>query len=260
MWDKVFNLFKNKIVCSFLSGQIKVSPIEGMLRCSWIKLFSPTDWKLPIPPTLIPTFWTTESSLISTISYSLLQPNTTQSHHQYPQGIPPRLVKKVLSLEYIDMAELLLENYDYADEAECSHSARSARRSPVANIIVWLDCYASLMSVLCSAYPEKFGQFILYQKTIFLAHCRFAGEGWVIYDGSYHRQASNARSLDWGQIDGHLRNEIFTGKAKAIACRRICLSEMHSHVDCPQVHAGSSSVANPISQQKWPAGRQAVPQ
>ena len=225
-----------------------------MLRCPWIKLFSSADWRLPILPTSIPTFRTTEStssssasSLISTINYSLLQPNTTQSHPQYPQGIPPRLVKKVLSLEYIDMAELLLENYDYADETECSHSTRSACQSPVTNIIVWLDCYASLMSVLCSAYPEKFGQFMLYQKTI-IAHCRFAGEGWVIYDSSYHRQASNARSLDWGQIDGHLRNEIFTGKAKAIARHRICLSEMHSHVDCPQAHAGSSSVANPISQ------------
>jgi len=44
-----------------------------------------------------PTFQTTEStssisasSLIYTINYSLLQSNTTQSHSQYLQGIPPK--------------------------------------------------------------------------------------------------------------------------------------------------------------------------
>ena len=167
----------------------------------------------------------------------MIQANYMKSHPQYPQGIPPKLLKKILALEYIDMAELLSENYDYLDEAEspcCSHSTRSSRRFPVTNIIVWLDCYASLVSVLCSAYPDKVGQFMMYQKTIILAHRRFAGEGWVMYDSSYRRQASNAKSLDWGQMDGHLWNEIFTGSAKAIARCKICLSEMHSHVDCPQ--------------------------
>jgi len=96
------------------------------------------------------------------------------------------------------------------------------------------DCYASLVSVLCLAQPEKFGQFMAYQKTIIKAHRRFAGDGWIIYDSFYCRQAANIKSLDWGLMDGHLWNELFTGRPKAIARCRICLSELHSQTDCPE--------------------------
>jgi len=58
------------------------------------------------------------------------------------------------------------------------------------------------------------------------------GDGWVIYDSSYWRQAASIKFRDWGQMDGRLWNEIFTGRAKAIACCRICLSE---HTDCSQI-------------------------
>jgi len=151
--------------------------------------------------------------------------------------IPPKLVKKILALEYVDMAELLAEHYNSHEESEspcCSHSSKSSRRTPVSNIVVWLDCYASLVAVLSSAHPEKFNQFMMYQKTIILAYQRFAGDGWVVYDSSYRRQAANTKFLDWGQMDGRLWNEIFTGRAKAIARCKICLSELHSHTDCPQ--------------------------
>jgi len=67
------------------------------------------------------------------------------------------------------------------------HAAVTVLEALVGNIIVWLDCYALMVSVLSSAYLEKFGQFMLYQKNISLASCRFIGEGWVIYDSSYRR-------------------------------------------------------------------------
>ena len=163
---------------------------------------------------------------------------TPQSYVQYPKALPPRLVKKILALEFIDMAELQSDHWDSYEETEptccSSHSTRSTRRTPVTNILIWLDCYASLVSVLCSAHPEKFSQFMIYQRTIIKAHRRFAGDGWIIYDTSYRRQAANMKFLDWGIMDGHLWNEIFTGRAKAIARCKICLSELHSQVDCPE--------------------------
>jgi len=42
------------------------------------------------------------------------------------------------------------------------------------------------------------------------------------------------KSMDWGLMDGHLWNELFTGRAKAIARCRICLSELHSQAECPE--------------------------
>lgn len=180
----------------------------------------------------------TAGGSIAAATAPLLPVNAQQLHSpSYPQTIPPKVVKKILSLEYVDMAELLPEYWDYDEpEPHCcgSHSSRGTRRNPVANILVWLDCYASLVAVLCSVYPNKAGEFMAYQKTIITAYRKYAGDGWIIYDSSFRRKAANLKSLDWGQMDGKLYNETFTGRAKAIARCRICSSELHSHTECPQ--------------------------
>ena len=83
------------------------------------------------------------------------------SDHQapYPQDIPPKVVKKILNLEYVDMAELLPECWGTEEpESLCCSSqlSKTSRRGPITDILVWLDCYASLVAVLCSAHPHKF--------------------------------------------------------------------------------------------------------
>ena len=89
------------------------------------------------------------------------------------------------------------------------------------------------------------------------AHCRFAGDGWVIYDSSYCPQAANMKSLDWGLMDGHLWNKLFTRRAKAIACCRICFSELHSQVDCPEAPDAHFASAHTKLGCKDPRGRPA---
>ena len=120
---------------------------------------------------------------------------------QYQKVIPIKLVKEILALEYIDIAELQSEHWDDYDETE---TTRSSQWTPVSNILTWLDCYAPLVSVLCSAHSEKFDQFMTYQKSIISAHRRYTGDVWVIYDSSYCCQAANMTSLDWGLMDGYL--------------------------------------------------------
>jgi len=119
-------------------------------------------------------------------------------------------------------------------DQETMHSTRTTCRSPVSNILIWLDCYASLVAVLCSAHPNKAGEFMAYQKTIISAYRKYVRDGWIIYDYSFRCKATNLKSLDWGQMDGKLYNETFTGRAKAIARCRICSSELHTHTECPQ--------------------------
>ena len=113
------------------------------------------------------------------------------------------------------MAELLPECWG-ADEPEshcCSNQlSKPSRRGPVKDILVWLDCYASLVSVLCSAHPLKFHHFMDYQRTIIRAHRMFVGDRWVVYDACYRRSAANKKSLDWGIKDTDLYNEHSRGE------------------------------------------------
>ena len=156
------------------------------------------------------------------------------------------------------MAKLLSAHWDDCNDTEptccSSHSTRWAR-SPVSNILTWLDCYASLVSVLCSVQPEKFGQFMSYQKTIIATHRRYAGKGWVIYNSSYRHQAASMKSLDWELMDGQLWNENFTG---SIARCRICLSELHPQANCPPASDGHLTSVQPLARQGCREPRQTL--
>lgn len=155
----------------------------------------------------------------------------------YPQDIPAKLVKKISNLEFVDMSELLPSYWRQEEpESHCcgGHLAHGIKRSPVTDILVWLDCYASLVAVLCSAHPNKIGHLMMYQKIIIKAQRSYVGDGWVIYDSSFRRKAANTKSLDWGYRDNDLFNEIFTGRAKGVSRCASCLSELHTSAECPQ--------------------------
>ena len=67
-------------------------------------------------------------------------------------SVPPRLVKKILALEFIDMWELLPESWRVeSTESGCCNP----RRGLVTSFPLWVECYASLVAILAARYPEK---------------------------------------------------------------------------------------------------------
>ena len=234
--------------CTFISGYRCSCVFLWIYLCmSYLLILTyPIDWGAYRPfSQAIPTFnMTTPLSTQLTVSEShprsslaVSLPIGPSQESQYPLDLPPRLVKKILNLEYVDIAELLPEYWELDEsESHCcgGQPSRSSRRGPITNILVWLDGYSSLVSVLCSAYPHKFHHFMAYQRTIIRAHRRFVGDRWVIYDASYRRAAAHRKSLDWGIKDQELYSETFTGRAKAIDSCSTCLSELHRTTDCPR--------------------------
>ena len=149
-------------------------------------------------------------------------------------SLPSKLVKKIVDLEFIDMAELVPDSWRYQEEEpnKCCHQPKCHRRGPVTDILLWIECYSTLIEVLGSSYPSKTPEFMAYLKTIVRAHRSFTGEGWVTYDTCYRRKAAAVKTLDWGQVDFTLYNETFTGRAKEVNRCKFCSSEYHSSVDC----------------------------
>ena len=81
-------------------------------------------------------------------------------------SVPPRLVRKILSLEFVDMWELLPESWRLdQSEGSCCH-ARRPRRGLVTNFLLWTECFATLVAVLATRYPEKTPHFMAYLRTI----------------------------------------------------------------------------------------------
>ena len=130
------------------------------------------------------------------------------------------------------MSELLPDTWNIQEEERGCCSRRTTRRGPVTDILVWLECFAALVAVLSTKYPDKVTHFMTYQRTILKAQRCFVGDGWVTYDSTYRRASAASKSLDWGLIDFSLYNETFTGRARAIVRCRYCLSEHHDSKEC----------------------------
>lgn len=70
--------------------------------------------------------------------------------------LPPKLRAKILALEFMDMAELLPESWHLVEDAiSCCHqSGRRLKKVLVTDIPTWLDCYATLVAVLCTSFAQ----------------------------------------------------------------------------------------------------------
>lgn len=147
-------------------------------------------------------------------------------------SLPAKLIKKIQNLEFVDMAELVPESWRHQDEDRSCCHRRQQRKGPVTDILLWVECFSTMVAVLSAKYPDKTPQLMGYLKSIVKAHRTFKGEGWVTYDSCYRRNAALTKSLDWGQVDFHLYNETFAGRARPIRRCTHCNSEHHTEEDC----------------------------
>ena len=86
----------------------------------------------------------------------------------YPSDMPCKLIKIILDLEFIDMVELVPESWRFADDDDlncCHQSHYSTKRGSVTNILLWLECFASLVAVLATKYPTKVPHLLAKLKT-----------------------------------------------------------------------------------------------
>lgn len=169
-------------------------------------------------------------------------------------SLPQKLVKKILDLEYVDMNELLPDTWRFQDdEQKCCHQRRGQRRGPITDILLWVECYSTMVSILSTRFADKTPQFMAYQQTIVKAHRAFLGEGWITYDTCYRRKAAVLKSLDWGAVDFTLYNETFTGRAKSIPHCCHCFSEHHSSQECTYAPDTKSEADTPTQTARRPA-------
>ena len=162
-------------------------------------------------------------------------------------SVPPKLIKKIIAKEYVDIYELLPETWQVETEGLCCHTKRPRRSLIVTDISVWTECFATMAAILAVAVPAKAPQFFAYLHTITKASCTFESSAWASYDMAYRRQAANRGSLDWGVVDAALYNEAFAGRAKLMTRCRYCLADTHASQECLHAPAGSETLPSAVS-------------
>ena len=160
---------------------------------------------------------------------------TTAGPYNPAASLPPKVVKKVLDLEFVEMTELRADIW--VDEPQAPEVGGPMRRPPskppVTDIKVWLECYARMAALLVSRYPYKGPELWAYQSTILRAAQKYEGANWVAYDRQYRRDMLARKDLNWSTPNARLFNEAFTGRAKAVPRCPHCLCEDHAAHQCP---------------------------
>ena len=133
--------------------------------------------------------------------------------------MPEKICKKILNLEFVEMYELLPEAWttEQSQSEGCCHQAHcSTHCVPITNILVWTECYSSLMSILGSAYPSVISKLMAYQQTIITACRNFEESAWAVYDCIYRCQVAAQHFLPRLLVDSVLYQQTFTRRALRI--------------------------------------------
>ena len=162
-------------------------------------------------------------------------------------GLPPiprRLYDKMLSGEYVDLAELPparvmpREPSLSAGNIWLVHSTElaKAQKKMVPDVGTWVQCFAIYASVVATQKPAQIPPMMAYMVDIIRASRQFKWPSWVLYDVSYRRQAAAAGQEDWSKVDPSLYARCFTGWARSTGYCEQCMTLEHDAVDCPYSH------------------------
>ena len=159
--------------------------------------------------------------------------------------VPAKVAKRILDLEYMEMAEIAAED----DPIQSTGHPAGPSRPPVTNISQWLERYSVMAAILATRFPEKAPELLAYQSSIIRAERNYEGKQWVAYDRQYRREALARKDLNWSVPNVRLYNEAFTGRARAIPRCSYCLRDDHTASACPSIPSRPFPWDTPV----WPA-------
>lgn len=109
--------------------------------------------------------------------------------------VPTRLIKRILSGEYMDMGELsqeaLLAEFKRATEGEDQRSSKSRSFRPVVDRDAWAASFAQYAGVVCHSHPEKAVALWGHLAVIMSCQNRTNSGWWRTYDESLRHSYSS---------------------------------------------------------------------
>ena len=145
-------------------------------------------------------------------------------------AIPAKVAKRILDLEFVEMAEVALDD----DLQQTPGRPLAPARLPITEISQWVERFSVMAALLTSRFPDKAPELFAYQAAIVRAERNYEGKRWVTYDRQFRREALARKDLNWSVLDPRLYNEAFTGRARAIARCSYCLQDDHQSTACPK--------------------------
>lgn len=208
-------------------GSLSVIPTFSASAAPLLPTFTPAN-----PPQVGLDLFATVASAASDTPHAVSAKMGITQHGPYnpAASLPPKVVRKILDLEFVEMTEITLDDFP---SSTAGHPPLPAR-PPIQDISVWLERYSIMAALLSSRFPEKAPELFAYQASIVRAERNYDDRRWVAYDRRYRREALAQKDLNWSVPNARLYNEAFTGRARAIPRCTYCLQEDHTAQYCPR--------------------------
>ena len=149
-------------------------------------------------------------------SLSSASPQTSDSVHE----LPPKVVKEILSAEFMELSKLLPKNFNSLQPAHDEPltltlensviRVNKVKATSITNIEEWTSAFTSYMSVIISKHPTRAAELLEYLSLIRYAANYHRGLGWCVYDVKFRQKAPANKFLKWSTIDCQLWLKTFT--------------------------------------------------
>ena len=142
--------------------------------------------------------------------------------------VPPKLVKRIVRGDYIDMAEMLSDNMELERrralaESEGIANVKQSGRREIPDVLSWLHCFSLYAAVLCTRYPDKAKQLWAYQALMITETRRCGGRGWRLYDTTFCQQLTSLETADFAKLNDSLYATTFLAYGTKRQCCPNCL-------------------------------------
>ena len=125
--------------------------------------------------------------------------------------IPAKVVTQILCNKFIEMSDLLPENLDLPQCESSSFTIEggaivpitrvaSKRKQEVMDILTWVECFASYITVLTTYIPNRSRDLLSYMALIIHMAKRYIGNCWLNYDRAFRLEAAASNIRDWSQL------------------------------------------------------------
>ena len=122
--------------------------------------------------------------------------------------------------------------------------------APLTNLMLWVQCFAGVVGVFSTQYPQMMPDLMAYLTTIEYSR-DFEGVSRAQYHRAYRWQMAQTKDLRWPRLNPTLFSLCFTGKARRSVMYSHCLSDQHVSDSCtdwgrfPNATAVSSGAPGP---------------
>ena len=154
--------------------------------------------------------------LLNEASASTETTSTNDSVHE----LPAKLVKEILSGEFMELSKLFPKNFNALkplhDEPLTLTLENSvirvnkAKVPSITNIEEWTTAFTAYMSVIITREPFRSAELLEYLSLIRYAAKYHRGLGWCVYDNKFRHKAAAKKTLKWSDIDSQLWLKTFT--------------------------------------------------